>query len=212
MKKLFLARVIGSLCLAAFVISFTAFGQTTKTKKPSSPTVGKSGASISVSGPTQVANGQTFTVELLVELGNSKYDDGSPALLGGYVIPVGFDPSVVELVGSDGGETPTFSRAPTVTDTDSANQKGLVIATAFIVNTPQAMSSLSVAKLTFRAKKAGAAIFTIDPQGTPQHAQLASQLHNKVSVSIPASLKNGAVTISNSKSPVRSKGTAKSVK
>ncbi|HZS45536.1 MAG TPA: cohesin domain-containing protein [Blastocatellia bacterium] len=187
------------MCIALLPV----LGQETRTKRPGPQPARGSNATVLVVAPTEVAKGETFTVELQVELGTTKFEDGTATALGGYVLPIGFDPSIVKFISADGGETPAFNKAPTFTNADMANEKGVVIATAFTTAIHQPMTSLSVAKLTFVAEKTGAAVFTVDPQGSPQHAALASVLHNDASVAIPASYKNGAVTVSSRKTTSR---------
>jgi len=160
-KKL-LTGGISLLCLVSMFLMIAVQGQT-RPQKPKTGVARTEGASISLVAANQVTLGQTFTVEIQVSMGTAKYDDGSPAVLGGYVVPIGYDTSVVEFVSVEGGETPTFSKKPIVTNPETANQKGIVIATAFTTDSSQSMSSLSVAKLTFKSKKSGAAVFTIDP-------------------------------------------------
>jgi len=189
---------IGILCLAA-VFFMTAIQGQTRAKKPTTGATRNEGAAISLLTANQVTVGQTFTVEIQISMGTAKYEDGTPAVLGGYVVPIGYDSSVVEFVSVEGGETPTFSKKPIVTNPETANQKGIVIATAFTTDSGQSMSSLSVAKLTFKSKKNGAAVFTIDPEGSAQHAMIASQLHNNNSVPIPATYKNAAISINSAK-------------
>ena len=191
MSKKLLSCVICLLCLTFAV---AAEGQT-RAKRNTPSATRNEGASISLVAANQVTVGQTITVEIQVNLGTVKYDDGTPVVLGGYQVPIGYDSSIVEFVGAEGGETPTFSKKPIATNPDTANQKGIVIATAFTTDNSPSMSSLSVARLTFVSKKTGAAVFTIDPEGTPQHAMIASQLHNKGTVTIPATYKNAAVSI-----------------
>lgn len=198
MRNLF--HLLGVLCIGLFAISIS-YGQVPTRK--SGPTASRNGASVAVIAPTEVAVGETFTVEVQIEMGTTKYSDGTPAVLGGFVLPIGFDSSMVKYVGGAGGETPAFSKAPILTNADTANQKGVVIAVTVNLDSSQPMSSLSVAKLTFVAEKTGAAFFTIDPQGSQQHASVSSALHNNTVMSIPASYKNGAVTINNKKTTAR---------
>jgi hypothetical protein len=198
MSKKVLSGIAVVLCMATAFFIVGVQGQT-RTKKPTTSAPRNEGASISLVATNQVTLGQTIVVEIQVNLGTAKYEDGSPAALGGYVVPIGYDPSVVEFVSVEGGETPTFSKKPIVTNPETANQKGIVIATAFTTENGQSMSLLSVAKLTFKSKKNGAAVFTIDPEGSAQHAMIASQLHNNNSLPIPATYKNAAVSINAAK-------------
>jgi len=205
-KKLLSGIKILSL-IAMFFMTAVVFmddvqGQT-RAKKPTTGATRNEGAAISLVTADQVTVGQTFTVEIQISMGTAKYEDGTPAVLGGYVVPIGYDSSVVEFVSVQGGETPIFSKKPIVTNPETANQKGIVIATAFTTDSEQSMSLLSVAKLTFKSKKNGAAVFTIDPEGSAQHAMIASQLHNNNSLPIPATYKNAAISINSVKRTTR---------
>ena len=206
MRTRVLLRLSAIVCLLVplvLLMAVSSAAQTTRTKKPVTTPSRAVGATVSIVTPDQVGLGQTFNIELQVDMGKTKYEDGSPARLGGYVVSIGYDPSMLDFVSAEAGQSPPFNKEPAVTDAVQANEKGIVIATAYTVGTSPQMSSLSVAKLTFRAKKNGAAVFTLDPTGAAQHVALASQIHNNTSVPIPASYKNGAVSIGNSKRTTR---------
>jgi len=199
--KVNLIRLIGAMCIAA-VATLPSYGQVARTQRPA-PANSRNNATITVVAPSQVAVGDTFTIELQVDMSAAKYQDGASAALGGFILPIGFDSSMVKFVKADGGETPAFAKAPIFTNANTANEKGVVIAVAFNTDSAQPMSQLSVAKFTFVAEKTGAVVFTIDPEGATQHASLTSALHNNGSTPIAATYKNGAVTISNKKQTAR---------
>ena len=83
--------------------------------------------------------------------------NGSPAVLGGYVVRVEFDPSKVMLASVDGGRDPYFAAKPIFTSPEIANQQGWMKVTYAQLSTEQPTGMINVGQVRFIEREAGGA-------------------------------------------------------
>lgn len=123
--------------------------------------------------------GREFTVDLIVGLDDAAGRNGqgalTPAVLGSYLLSVGFVPADLEFTGLENGTAAEFPWPPVSTHPAAANAAGYVsIANSQSGNVPRAGSYL-VARLKFKPRRRFAASTVTAAAGTaPQAASLAS--------------------------------------
>lgn len=169
------------LSLAILLVSGTALGQ-------GAPITGT--AAVSLSGPTSIGSGQNFTVDVNVNLtGVTGTCAGTvPAVLGGYVIPVGFPTSTVRFVSSAACTSAEFGAPLDTTPAATANASGVVTITDSHATSASPTGSVCVARLTFQALGIGSVVLTPNPGTAPQPLQLSSAFQAACSSTSPAEI------------------------
>ncbi len=114
-------------------------------------------ALVSLTGPATAVVGDEFSASLTIDVTgvSGPCGAGSGAVLGGYVVPVLFDPHELSFVGASSCSSPQFSATPTTTDPATANATGQVIVTADQTDTSAPTGASCVATLSFRAVGTG---------------------------------------------------------
>lgn len=93
------------------------------------------------------------TVAVTVDL-SGVVIDGKPAVLGGYIARVTFDPAAVTYLGTDGGSDPFFHAAPASTDAAKANHDGQLRVVGVQTNPDAPAGVIDVASLRFSETRA----------------------------------------------------------
>ncbi len=161
MKKTFL------VALATLLVSGMALGQ-------GAPVTGT--AVVTLTGPTTVQSGLPFTVNVNINLTGVTGTCGGtvPAVLGGYVVPVGFPLGRAAFTSSTGCTSAEFGAPLDTTPAATANASGVVAITDSHANSAAPTGSVCVAQLTFTASGAGPLVLTPNPGAAPQPLQLSS--------------------------------------
>lgn len=124
-------------------------------------------APVTLSAPARAASGSTFAVRLKVDLsGRTGTCGGSavPLVLGGYSVPVRFDPGAVVFVSAEGGESAPFSSIPAHTSPGFANANGVVLLNAIQGEQHAPSGLVDVAVLVFQATSLdGATLLAPEP-------------------------------------------------
>jgi len=142
-------------CLTVLCFAGTAAAQNSPFSAPAPVTV--------TTSQTSVAAGSNVVVDVNVDLtGITGVCNGAstPAVLGGYAIPVNFDRSRLEFLSSAACTSPQFSNPPTTTNVANANATGTVSVAASQTNQTAPTGRVCVARLTFRASSSGTASVT----------------------------------------------------
>jgi hypothetical protein len=155
------------LTLAALLVSGTALGQ-------GAPITGT--AAVSLAGPSSIAAGQSFTVDVNVNLtGVTGTCPGTvPAVLGGYVIPVGFPTNRATFLSSSACTSAEFGAPLDTTPPATANASGIVAITDSHAGSASPTGLVCVARLTFQALAPGTLDPTLNPGAASQPLQLSS--------------------------------------
>lgn len=133
-------------------------------------------AAVSLSGPATATAGIPFTVDVNVNLTGVTGTCGGtvPAVLGGYVIPVGFTVGRASFVSSAGCTSAEFGAPLDTTPAATANASGVVAITDSHATSASPTGSVCVAQLTFTPIGPGALVLTPNPAGATQPLQLSS--------------------------------------
>ncbi|MBK9966109.1 MAG: hypothetical protein IPP07_14840 [Holophagales bacterium] len=155
------------VAFATLLVSGMALGQ-------GAPVTGT--AAVTLTGPATVQSGLPFTVDVNVNLtGVTGTCGGSvPAVLGGYVVPVGFPIGRATFTSSAGCTSAEFGAPLDTTPVAAANASGIVAITDSHANSSAPTGSVCVAQLTFTASGPGVLVLTPNPAGAAQPLQLSS--------------------------------------
>jgi hypothetical protein len=138
------------------------------------PFTGTGTVSLTANTPANVG-GQSFTVDVNVNLTGVSGTCGvsTAGVLGGYEIPISFDPAQVQFVSAAACTSPQFAAAPTATAAGTANSSGVVTVAASQTNQTAPTGQICVARLTFQS--VGSDPTTLTPSGD---ATLSSAFQN----------------------------------
>ncbi len=155
------------VAFATLLVSGTAFGQ-------GAPITGT--AAVTLTGPATVQAGLPFTVDVNIDLtGITGTCGGSvPAVLGGYVVPVGFSVGRASFSSSAACSSAEFGAPLDTTPVATANANGVVAITDSHANSSAPTGSVCVAQLTFTASGPGSLVLTLNPGAAAQPLQLSS--------------------------------------
>jgi hypothetical protein len=112
---------------------------------------------VSLDGLSTAPAGQQVQLSLSIDLTGVPGPCGSSsnAVLGGYVVPVKYDPHFLKFVGASACSSPQFRAAPTTTDASSANATGQVVITAVQTSSSAPTGASRVATLNFETVATG---------------------------------------------------------
>ncbi len=155
------------VAFATLLVSGMALGQ-------GAPVTGT--AAVTLTGPATVQAGIPFTVNVNVNLTGVTGTCGAsvPAVLGGYVVPVGFPVGRTTFSSSAGCTSAEFGAPLDTTPAATANASGVVAITDSHANSTAPTGSVCVAQLTFTATVPGLLALTPNPAGAVQPLQLSS--------------------------------------
>lgn len=148
------ARIMKTTAISILLCSALAVavaGQSTPAYKQ--PPVGEARMAVY---PEREQNTGEMLFPLVIDLKDVTWN-GRPAVLGGYVVRVEFDPNKVMLATVDGGRDPYFAAKPIFTSPEIANQQGWMKVTYAQLNTAEPTGMVNVGQVRFVEREPGGA-------------------------------------------------------
>jgi hypothetical protein len=118
--------------------------------------------------------GSDFSIAVKIDLQGVANNSGTPAALGGFVIPVAFDNSRITLKSVAKGSASEFTSALTTTDIARANARGFVTLINSQIGSGSPTGTVHVATLTFTANQGGKVQFNVNSARASYEGSLAS--------------------------------------
>lgn len=143
MKKL----VLVMMCGAALALAPVTGASDLRGRKPISEVVPDGNARL-LTWPERDVKRALVVVPVTIDLQDVTVNE-RPAVLGGYVVKVEFDPKQVTYKGVTGGLDPYFANVPFATATAKANAEGVLKISAVQTNVVLPIGMINVARLRF---------------------------------------------------------------